>query len=204
MEQEARSLFEAGALAYNAGRYEEALQYFQRSYELSGRVALLYNIGTAAERVREDDLALRSYTEYLERMPEAENRPRVEARIEFLRQQLEQPPPAEDQAEDQAADDAPEEMVVGASLDLSGEERSAEPNRTESGGGTLAPVGWSLLGLGAAAVAVGGVLLGIGLTDQQAVEDPSPGARWENARESYERGPALLTSSAVLLPLAAR
>ncbi|MEM9187706.1 MAG: hypothetical protein AAGF12_00920 [Myxococcota bacterium] len=85
LDREARSLFEAGVTAYSAGRFEEAVAYFQQSYELSGRHQLLYNVGTAAERSRDDALALRSYEEYLRQVPEAENRERVETRIALLR-----------------------------------------------------------------------------------------------------------------------
>lgn len=88
LEGEARGVFEAGAAAYEGGRYEEALGYFQRSYELSGRPALLYNIATAAERAHQDELALSNYERYLERVPDSPVRARVTTRITALRRRL--------------------------------------------------------------------------------------------------------------------
>ena len=83
-EAEARGLFEAGRSAYSAGRYEAALDYFQRAYALSERPAFLFNMGSAAERLRLDDEALDAYRRYLEAAPEAGNREFVQSRIAFL------------------------------------------------------------------------------------------------------------------------
>jgi tetratricopeptide (TPR) repeat protein len=81
---EAHSLFEAGRAAFNDGRYEDARDYFQRSFELSGRGDLLYNIGTAEDRMRQDADALESFRAYLATTPDAPNRTEVEARIAVL------------------------------------------------------------------------------------------------------------------------
>lgn len=88
LDEEGRQLFLAGEAAYDAGRYEAALDYFERAYALTGRPALLFNIGSVTERLRRDDEALRSYERYLEAMPDAPNRAFVESRIEFLREQV--------------------------------------------------------------------------------------------------------------------
>jgi tetratricopeptide (TPR) repeat protein len=87
---EARHLFEAGRNAYDAGRYQDALDYFQRGHELSGRPQLLYNVGQAADRLRLDQTALDAFKLYLERLPDAENRPQVEERIRVLEEVLAQ------------------------------------------------------------------------------------------------------------------
>jgi tetratricopeptide (TPR) repeat protein len=176
-EQEARTLFEAGVLAYEAGRYDEAMSHFQRSFELSGRVALLYNIATAAERARQDEVALRAYEQYLERVPDAENRPRVETRITALRALVAEP----ESAPAASAVEAP----VGAS----------------AGSSDAGPAPWIVLAGGAAVVIAGAVLLGVGLADQATVENPPPGASWEDSAAAYDRGPAVLTSGVVLLPV---
>jgi tetratricopeptide (TPR) repeat protein len=85
-DEEARMLFEAGRVAYADGRFEDALDYFQRAHALSGRAALLYNIGSAADKLRRDAVALDAFRGYLEAMPTAENRGEVEARIRVLEQ----------------------------------------------------------------------------------------------------------------------
>lgn len=101
-DREARFLFEAGRTAYDAGRYREALGHFQRAYELSQRPQLLYNVGQAADRLREDQLALDAFERYLSALPAAANRPAVEERIKLLREVL-----AEKQAAAAAAAQAP-------------------------------------------------------------------------------------------------
>lgn len=89
VDAEARSLFEAGRTAFDAGRYADALEYFERSHELSGRSALLYNIGSAADRLRRDEEALRAFERYLQELPDAPNRSAVQARIQVLRRAVE-------------------------------------------------------------------------------------------------------------------
>ena len=53
-DEEARQLFEAGRVAFTAGRFQSALDSFRRAHELSGRPLLLYNIGTCYDRLRRD------------------------------------------------------------------------------------------------------------------------------------------------------
>ncbi|MCA9536225.1 MAG: hypothetical protein KC593_21215 [Myxococcales bacterium] len=81
---EARLMFEAGVRAYEAGDYEAALRRYQEAYDLSQRPALLFNIGTAHERLRNDREAADAYRRYLEAVPDAANREFVEGRIELL------------------------------------------------------------------------------------------------------------------------
>lgn len=85
-DQEARMLFEAGRVAYTAGRFEDSLDYFQRAHSMSGRAVLLYNVGSAADKLRRDAVALDAFRRYLEAMPTAENRAEVESRIHVLEQ----------------------------------------------------------------------------------------------------------------------
>jgi tetratricopeptide (TPR) repeat protein len=76
-DREARFLFEAGRTAYDAGRYREALAHFQGAYDLSLRPQLLYNVGQAADRLRQDEVALDAFERYLSALPVADNRPAV-------------------------------------------------------------------------------------------------------------------------------
>src|SRR5690606_23764287 len=107
-DEEARALYQAGRIAFDQGRFESALDYFQRSYELSGRPALLFNIGSAADRLRKDEVALDAFERYLEAVPDSPDRASVESRIEVHPAAIragerapepepqEQPAPAED------------------------------------------------------------------------------------------------------------
>ena len=85
---EARARFESGRLAFEAGRYEEALADFERSYELSGRSVIHFNIGLVHDRLRRDEEAIAAFERYLEQVPDSPNRAEVEARVAVLRAQL--------------------------------------------------------------------------------------------------------------------
>lgn len=82
---EARALFDAGRTSFEAGRYADALGYFLRSHELSGRPALLFNIAGSHDRLRHDEAALAAFESYLQNVPDARNRAEVQARIVLLR-----------------------------------------------------------------------------------------------------------------------
>lgn len=84
-DEKARQLFSAGVAAYSEGHYENALENYRLAFELSDRPQLLFNVGIAAERLRRDQEALDAFNEYLERVPDADNRPFVEERIAVLR-----------------------------------------------------------------------------------------------------------------------
>lgn len=83
-EVEARALFVAAQEAYRDGRYEEALDLFERSYARSGRPELLYNVGLCHERLSHDAEAVVHYRRYLAGLPEAPNRVELERRITVL------------------------------------------------------------------------------------------------------------------------
>ena len=85
-EAAARAEFRAGADAFSAGRYEEALEFWERSYELAEKPELLYNMGTALDRLRRNREAIDAFTAYLSATTDASNRTEIEARIERLRQ----------------------------------------------------------------------------------------------------------------------
>ena len=108
-DREARFLFEAGRTAYDAGRYREALGHFQHAYDLSQRPQLLYNVGQAADRLRQDEVALDAFERYLSALPAAANRPAVEERIKVLREVL-----AEKQAATAATAPTAEETAQAA------------------------------------------------------------------------------------------
>lgn len=87
-DEEARLLFQAGESALTNGRYDDALQNFERSHELSGRPELLFNIGVAHDRLRHDEQALAHYRRFLEESPDAPNRADAESRIAALERAL--------------------------------------------------------------------------------------------------------------------
>ena len=153
-DSEARGLFEAGRAAFDGGRFAEALEHFEAAYELSNRPRLLYNIGHAAERLRDDRRALEAFEEYLRRMPEVENRPSVEARVRALREHL-----------DEATDEAPQVDVETA------------PTEPRGAGALVLMVG------GAAGIAGGALALGLAAKSANEVNDSDVGTTWSSVRD---------------------
>lgn len=86
---EARAHYMAGQLAFDQGRFDNALDAFQRAYSLSQRPELLYNIGSAADRLRQDAVALDAFERYLELVPHSQHANSVRARIGLLRRAVE-------------------------------------------------------------------------------------------------------------------
>lgn len=84
-DSEAKALFAAGREAFDAGRYDAALEHWQRSYDLSKRPELYYNIGLAHDRLRHDDEAVKAFTAFLDALPNDERAAGVRARINAIR-----------------------------------------------------------------------------------------------------------------------
>jgi tetratricopeptide (TPR) repeat protein len=87
-DDEARGLFEAGKAAYEDGRFEDALAYFERAYALSPRPGLQYNLGLAYDRLRRDAEALQAFETYLSEQPDPAREQEVQNRVRALREHL--------------------------------------------------------------------------------------------------------------------
>jgi tetratricopeptide (TPR) repeat protein len=87
-DEEARALFEAGKVAYTDGRYDDAIGYFERSYRLSQRAGLQYNLGLAYDRLRRDSEALTAFEAYLANSPDPEREQEVQNRVRALKASL--------------------------------------------------------------------------------------------------------------------
>lgn len=180
-DEEARRLFEAARLAFQDGRFEDALRSFRRAYELSDRPGLLYNIGTAADRLRHDEEAIEAFEEYLEQAPDAPNRGEVERRLEVLRAHAGR---ADTEPAEQASEPGAEETDTGAEPEAPTPEQAAaaslggEPGSqrgpaappSDEGDGGIAGAWWlwTIVGvvvLGGAAAGLGFALAGGGGQD---------------------------------------
>jgi tetratricopeptide (TPR) repeat protein len=178
-DDQARGLFLAGKAAYDGGRYEDALEHFQRAYDLSARPGLLYNLGATAERLRLDRQALDAFERYLAEMPDAPNRPQVERRIALLR----------DAIASQATSE-PEPAPVSTA--------DAPPAETGS------PVGaWLLVAGGAAVVGTGIALWLVAAGLESNVEDAAVGSAWTDVSDDYDQAKTFGTVGAVLVPVGA-
>ena len=169
-DEQARSLFEAGSAYYERGDFELAMQQFMRSYELSPRPALLYNIGIAAERAGELETAEAHYQRFLaEGTPSADQERRVSASLERLRRRR-----VERERMRDGNDTTP------SAAERTADDDAARPHDESAGSGGTGPVAHggsrSLVGpivLGAAGIAALGIVavgvLGAGCAE----EDPS-------------------------------
>jgi len=175
-DEEARQLFQAARLAFQDGRFEDALRSFRRAYDLSGRPGLLYNIGTTADRLRRDDEAIEAFEKYLELAPNAPNHGEVERRLEVLRSHAESATePAQGAPEQGGATEGeteaptPEQTAsaaMGGEAARTGASGEAGAGEDEGGSGIASKWWfWTLVGvvvLGGAAAGVGVALAGGG------------------------------------------
>lgn len=111
---EARRLFQSGARAYDAGRFDVAVQAFDQAYELAPRISLRFSAAQALRRLHTQDpnvehlkKALSYYRAYLDEVKEGRRvKDAAEAvnEIELTLAKLEPPPkPADDDDDDDGA-----------------------------------------------------------------------------------------------------
>jgi tetratricopeptide (TPR) repeat protein len=152
-ERQARALFDQGSLAYEEGRYEEAISAFEQAYGLSARPLLLYNIANAQERLGLLSEALDNLRYYREDAPSDEIAV-LDRRIRGLedrvaRQQREEERRRADQ--EQIARSAAEAAAAAAVREGGARAPDAPP----------APVlGWSLT-IGGGVLAAAGIVFGV-------------------------------------------
>jgi len=171
---QARVEFEVGRTAFDERHYDDALAAFERSYALSARPQLLYNIGQAADRLRRDARALAAFEQFLAEVPETPLRVAVEERIVLLR----------------AALSARERSEPDRAL-------ASQPVRTEAERSLLGPA--ILLGAGGLLTIGGTVSLIAGVADRDRVEGASDGTTLAELQSAADRAPLLMNGGIVLL-----
>jgi hypothetical protein len=99
----ARAEFTAGRDAFAHGDFEQAARRFEHAFQLSQRRELLYNIGTAYERLHRWEPARDAFTRYLAAFPNAPERDEVRGRLTAIDAEIQRererasasPPPRE-------------------------------------------------------------------------------------------------------------
>jgi tetratricopeptide (TPR) repeat protein len=96
--QEMRVLYDKATRAYDVGKYAEAIEDYQKAYEIGGDPPMLYNIAQSYRLNNQPTEAVRFYKRYLQRAPTARNREDVERKIAEQEKIIEeqkkiQPPP---------------------------------------------------------------------------------------------------------------
>lgn len=95
----ARDAYEEGSAHFEAERYQEALDAFRRSYDYDRLPALLFNMGSALDRLGRPEQAIARYEAYLVAMEEDANAPYVRSRIRLLQAELSEANPDEVQSD---------------------------------------------------------------------------------------------------------
>ncbi len=141
----AREYFERGREAFEQANYEGALVFFRHAYRLSGRPALQYNIGVAADRLQREQEALEAFQHYLEETESPTREGEVRGRIEALQESI-----AEKEATERALEEAAVRYQTVAQKQSMSDGRRL-PRSTIIGGTVLAVFGAA----GVAAMSVG-------------------------------------------------
>jgi len=79
--QEIHQHYDRATRAYDLGKYPEAVDEYQKVYEIDGDPVMLYNIAHAYRLNDQPQDAIHFYRRYLQRSPEARNRDDVERKI---------------------------------------------------------------------------------------------------------------------------
>jgi tetratricopeptide (TPR) repeat protein len=87
---QARELGQQAQKLYKQGKYLEAIEKYEAAYALKPHPAVHFNIAKCREALGEPAKALSEYREYLRLMPDASDRPIVDASMGTLRAQLAQ------------------------------------------------------------------------------------------------------------------
>ncbi|HVZ72250.1 MAG TPA: tetratricopeptide repeat protein [Polyangia bacterium] len=87
--QEMRQLYDRATRAYDVGKYAEAIEFYQKAYEIGGDPPMLYNIAQSYRLNDQPADAVRFYRRYLQRAPNARNKDDVERKITELEKVVE-------------------------------------------------------------------------------------------------------------------
>jgi hypothetical protein len=89
--QDVRVHYERATRAYDLNKYQEAVDEYQKVYEIDGDPVMLYNIGQAYRLNDQPQESIHFYRRYLQRSPEARNRDDVNRKIVNLEKLIEDP-----------------------------------------------------------------------------------------------------------------
>lgn len=88
--QEIKLHYERATRAYDLQKYGEAIEEYQKAYEIGGDPPMLYNIAQSYRLNDQPAEAIRYYRRYLQRAPDARNRDYVERKIADLEKLIEE------------------------------------------------------------------------------------------------------------------
>jgi hypothetical protein len=179
--QDVRVHYDRATRAYDLNKYQEAIDEYQKVYEIDGDPVMLYNIGQAYRLNDQPQESIHFYRRYLQRSPEARNREDVNRKIVNMEKLIEDrrkaaaavtpPPPVVPVPETKVETAAPVVAPAPVAPPVVVFVPPRPPSKARRG------VGWTMVGLGIAADAVA-VIEGIRAKDfgddlTKASSDPS-------------------------------
>ena len=163
-------LYESSTHALRSGDYERAASQLEEAYALFPQPALRVALGRAYDGLGQTEQAIEHYTAYLEEEPGAPDRGDIEGRLEELQQRHRE--------------------EVGTPR--------PPPPPAPTGPDTTTPViGFTLAGLGAAALIAGGALAGVAASEHSS--STAAATTQLEARAAYGRAQDLGTAAVALL-----
>ena len=150
--------YQQATRAYDLGKYQEAVDEYQKVYEIDGDPVMLYNIAQAYRLNDQPQESIHFYRRYLQRSPEARNKEDVERKITAMEKLIEErrkaaalvAPPAPKAETKPVAVPAPVlPPPVTAPVIV-----APPPPPPEPPSATRQILGWSMVGVGVASIAV--------------------------------------------------
>jgi hypothetical protein len=150
--------YQQATRAYDLGKYQEAVDEYQKVYEIDGDPVMLYNIGQAYRLNDQAQESIHFYRRYLQRSPEARNRDDVERKIAALEKLIEErrkaaaavtpPPPKPEAAVPAKVEPPPPPPPVVTPVVVA---PPPPPPPPEPPSPARRVVGWTMIGVGVAA-----------------------------------------------------
>ena len=158
--QEIHVHYQQATRAYDLGKYQEAVEEYQKVYEIDGDPVMLYNIAQAYRLNDQPQESIHFYRRYLQRSPEARNKEDVERKITAMEKLIDErrkaaalvaPPPPKTDVKPVAVPQpvAPPVVVTPPVVVAPPPPPAPVPAST-----TRLVVGWSMVGVGVASIAV--------------------------------------------------
>ncbi len=196
-EDSARALagtwFKKGAEAAEAGRYEEALQYFNCSLQMVEHPDTMFNAAQSARLAENRNEALRHARRYLVLDPEGKMAAEAAALVQAIEDEIEEEHQEKERKlrEEEQRKAALEEEERAKRLSEESTDEDTEPS-DEPRTSPLKTTGWIAVGVGGASLVAGGVLQG--LAGKAASDGEKDGISYdkrqdfENDMKSYQTG----------------
>jgi tetratricopeptide (TPR) repeat protein len=190
----AKGLHKAAEQYYAKARYDRAIQSWMEAYTFDCRAhGLLINIGNAYEKLGETKKAIEAFETYLARMGDNSD-PTVRDKVANLKELIQRQPPPQPPPSP-TPDPRPQPQPVPKPNGNGGEDEGP------------GPYPWVVVGLGGAIAIGGGVLLGVGINNENTAAEACPDRRdppnRENCPENFAQlgneGIAMQRAGAVLL-----